>query len=324
MIGRTYYFISSILFLVGIFVFLSPALISPDLIYPERMDSAFISFHAGKDNDTLLFSPADVGLSFSELQVTNSEGFKLNGWYASATDTPANTILILHDLNESKLLYIDHMKQFHDRGFNVSVFDLRAHGSSGGNEFTPGLPAVEDAKLMIAGIYAKKETRNLIIMGVGIGSAIALQVAVYDTLCRGLVLQSPFNNLGNYLNRYARIKWGIMKNIWYPVFIRRIENLLRYPIKQLDLTEIASYISIPTVILTGSDGDENFTTEAMEVYNVSAAEKKELFLVKNNGLINIAKAGGEEYYNRISAFLIESMPKEQKITRFKKMVLNDR
>jgi esterase/lipase len=327
MIGRIYYFISSILFLAGIFIFLSPTLMSPDLIYPERMDSTFIAFNAEKDSadsDSLLFSPTDVGLAYSSLQVKTSEGFQLNGWYVSAVDTPANTILILHDLNESRILYIDHMKQFHDRGFNVCVFDLRAHGTSGGTEFTPGLPAVEDAKRMIAAIFAKKETRNLIIMGAGIGSAIALQVAVYDSLCKGLVLQSPFNNFENYLKRYAQAKWGIMKNMWYPVFKQRIENLLHYPIKQLDLTEIAAYISIPTVIITGSEGGEIYTSDAMEVYDAFATEKKELFLVRNNELVNIAKAGGEEYYNRISAFLIETMPKEQKTTRFKKMVLNDR
>ena len=327
MIGKIFYFISSLFTLLGVFIFLSPSLMTPDLIYPTRIDSSYMAFHTetGENNaDSLLLNPADLNLKYKDLKITTSDGFILNGWFISSEDTPANTIVIFHDLNESKILYIDHIKQFHDRGFNVGVFDLRAHGNSGGNEFTPGLPAIDDAVVMIDSIIAEKGSRHIVLMGVGMGAAIALQAAIYDTRCEGVILQSPFNSFENYLERYSRKKWGMMKNFWYPVLKRKTESLLQYPVKELDLTEITKFTSIPYLFIIGSDEEKVFTSEALQVFDASVTEKKELFLVKNTGKQNIAKAGGEYYYNRITAFLLASLPKDQKISRFKKLVYNDK
>jgi alpha-beta hydrolase superfamily lysophospholipase len=313
-------------FLLGGFVFISPSLLTPDLIYPERIDSTYLVFHADKMGDTedsLLFNPSDVDLNYTDITVKTDEGFLLNGWFIKAVDTPANTILILHDINESRIIYLDHLRQFHDRGLNVAVFDLRAHGSSGGNEFTPGLPAVNDVNKMVDSVLGKKGTKHMVLMGVGIGAAIALQSAVYDDRVAGLVLQSPFNTYEIFLDRYSRQKWGVMRNIWYPVFKRRTEELLQYSLKELDLREIAAYVTIPSLYIIGSDDKMINTSETLQVFDASATEKKELFLVRNAAHSNIAKSGGEAYYNRIAAFLISNLPKEQKITRYKKLALND-
>jgi alpha-beta hydrolase superfamily lysophospholipase len=325
MLEKIYYFISSLLVLAAAFVFVTPSLLTPDLIYPDRIDSTYIAFHADNtiNPDSILFNPSDVDLPYSSISLITNDALQLNGWFVHSVDTPANTIIILHNLNESKILYIDYLKQFHDRGLNVCAFDLRAHGNSGGNEFTPGLPSVEDVKLMIDSVLSKKGTRHVVLMGIGLSAAIAFQAAVYDNRCQALIVQSPFNSFENYLDRYSRTKWKIMKDIWYPVFKRRQEALLHYPIKELDLTEIATYTSIPALFIIGSDDDQVYTTETLQVFDASATDKKELFLVRNAGHGNIAKVAGELYYNRIAAFLIATLPKIQKTTRYKKLALND-
>ncbi len=326
MLGRFFYFISSLLFLISAFIFLSPVLLTPDLIYPVRIDSTYITFHAKikKNNtDSLLLNPMYVGLKFSEIKITTSDDLQLNGWFVPAEDSLSNTIMIFHDLNESKILYIDHIKQFHDRGFNVCAFDLRAHGNSGGNEFTPGLPALDDAVQMIDSVMAKKNTKHLVLMGIGVGAAIALQAAVYDPRCKALILQNPFNSFENYIDRFAKSKWGIMKNIWFPVLKRRTTELLQYPLKELDLTVITTYTDLPSLFIIGSNDEKLITSETLQVYDAAVTEKKELFLVRNVNNQNIAKAGGELYYNRITAFLNSTLPKVQNKTRYKKLALND-
>jgi alpha-beta hydrolase superfamily lysophospholipase len=324
MIGKIYYFVSAILFLMGVFVWLTPTLLTPDLIYPERIDSAYIVYHAqqlNNDMDTIPLTPEDVDLKFSNITVKTNDGIQLNGWFIAAVDTPANTVIIIHDLNESRILYLDHLKQFHDRGMNVAVFDLRAHGSSGGTEFSPGLNSVSDLHIFTDSVFQKGGTKNLLFYGAGIGSAIALQAAVYDDRCHGLVLQSPFNSFENYLERYSRDKWGSMSKFWLPVFKRRVASLLHYPISELDLRHIASYTTLPILFIIGSDDNKVYTSETLQVYDASPSDKKELFLVRNAGHDNVAKAGGEGFYNRIAAFIIKSMPKEQKTSRYKKLAM---
>jgi alpha-beta hydrolase superfamily lysophospholipase len=324
--GKIYYFVSAILFLLGIFILLAPALITPDLIYPDRIDSTYIVFHAQQlddDLDTIPLTPRDVDLKYVDMTVV-SDGIQLNGWFVQAADTPANTIIIIHDLNESRILYLDHMKQFHDRGLNVAVFDMRAHGSSGGTEFTPGLPAVNDVHLITDSVLAKKGTRHFVIYGSGIGSAIALQAAVYDDRCKGLILQNPFNTYENFIERYSRDRWGSMSRFWLPVFKRRVATLLHYPVSELDLRHIAAYTPIPVLFIIGTDDDKVSTSETLQVYDASVSDKKELFLVRKGNQDNIAKAGGEGFYNRITAFIVNAMPKEQKTSRYKKLALYEK
>ena len=324
MVGKIYYFVSAILFLMGAFILLTPALLTPDLIFPDRIDSEYIVYHAqqtGSNLDTIPLTPEDVDLNYFDIKVKSYDGVQLNGWFVHAADTPANTVIIIHNINESRILYLDHMKQLHDRGLNVAVYDLRAHGSSGSTEFTPGLPSVTDMRLITDSVLAKKGTKNLIFFGAGIGSAIALQAAVYDDRCNGLVLQSPFNTFENYLEKYSSDKWGAMGKFWLPVFRRNIADLLHYPIRELDLRHIASYTSLPILFIIGSNDNKVYTSETLQVYDAALSDKKELFLVRDAGHDNIAKTGGEGFYNRIAAFIVNAMPKEQKTSRYKKFAL---
>ena len=326
MTGRIFYFISALIFLLGAFVMLAPSLLTCDLIFPDRIDSTYVAFHEEQYlgiEDSLLFNPSDVGLQYDDIVVKSNEGFKLRGWFIHAADSPAHTLMIIHDVNESRILYLDYLKQFHDRGFNVAIFDLRAHGSSGGREFTPGLPAVDDVKQEINAVLKLNVTRHLVLMGIGVGAAIALQSAVYDDHIAGLVLQSPFNNYTTYLDHYSTTKWGFMKNVWYPVLKRRTSELLHYPLKELDLTEIAKYISVPSLFIIAAVDKKVASSETLQVFYASATEKKELFLVRNTEQESISEAGGEAYFNRIAAYLNFNLPKETKTTRYKKLALND-
>jgi uncharacterized protein len=325
-INKFYYACSSFLLLLAAFVLLSPSLISPDFIYPVRLDSTLADYklrHESARNDSILLTPEAVGLRYENISIRTAEGFKLRGWFVSSPDTPANTVLIIHDLNQSRISFIDHLKQFHDRGINACAVDMRGHGESGGEEFSPGIPAVSDIKHVIDYILGRKDSRKLAVMGIGTGAAIAMQVALYDGRCDALVLQSPFNNLDTYLNRYENEKWKGMKYVWAPVFRRKVERLLNYPIEMLDLTEIAANTHIPSLYITGSDDNVIYTSETLQVYNAAASEKKQLILVKNAGHFDIALIGGDKYYNRISSFITFALPKEQKSSRYKKLALND-
>ena len=107
------------------------------------------------------------------------------------------------------------------------------------------------------------------------------------------VLQSPFNNLDTYLSRYSYKKWGNMKYLWYPIFRKKVEKLLEYPVSDLDLTKIAAFNELPILFITASDDDEVFTSETLQIFLASASQKKDLFLVKkadhNLSLIHISE-----------------------------------
>ncbi|HQW21859.1 MAG TPA: alpha/beta hydrolase [Bacteroidia bacterium] len=324
-LNKFFFLIAAFLILIAAFINVAPTLITGNFIYPTRIDSTYIRFHSIENSaiDTNLMRPSDVGLDYSELSLKTASGELLKGWYIPTTDTPANTILIIHDLNQSKLMMLDQIKQLHDRGMHVCIFDLRAHGESGGEIFTIGMPAVGDMKLITDTLLTFLETKHIVLFGMGIGSAIAMQSAVFDGRCDAIVLQSPFNNLDTYLSRYSYKKWGNMKYLWYPIFRKKVEKLLEYPVSDLDLTKIAAFNELPILFITASDDDEVFTSETLQIFLASASQKKDLFLVKKADHNNIALVGGEKYYNRISNFINTVLPREPKKTRYKKLAFND-
>jgi pimeloyl-ACP methyl ester carboxylesterase len=330
-LNKIYYLISSLLAFLAAFIYFSPVVVTTDFIYPLRIDSIYVSLHDKlPDEDALppertyddvirLYNPASLGLEYTEFNVRTLDNLILRGWYVPAPDTPSNTIIIIHDLNQSKINLLDHIKQFRDRGLNVCAVDMRAHGNSDGIEFTPGLPAILDVKMIIDQLLLTPETNHLIVMGIGLGSAIAMQVAAYDGRCDVVVLQSPSNNLGTYLDRYGHSKWGVMQFLWNPVFKRKVENLLQFSIKELDLSVIARYSKIPTLFISAAQDKISFTTEILAIYDSSSASRKSLFLVKDATRNSIEEVAGESYYNRITDFINKSIPRKPKATRFKKL-----
>ncbi len=334
-LNKIYYLISSLLAFLAAFIYFSPVVVTTDFIYPLRIDSMYVTLHDKLPDEEMLppetvyedvirlYNPASLGLEYSEFDVKTLDNLILRGWYVAAPDTPSNTIILLHDLNQSKINLLDHIKQFRDRGLNVCVVDMRAHGTSDGLEFTPGLPAILDVKMIIDRLLLTPETNHLIVMGFGLGAAIAMQVAAYDGRCDVVVLQSPSNNLSTYLDRYAHTKWGAMQFLWYPVFKRKVENLLQFSIRELDLSVIARYNKLPTLFISAANDKISFTTEILAIYDSSSARRKSLFLVKDANRYSIEEVAGAGYYNRITEFIIKSIPYKPKNTRYKKLTLND-
>src|SRR5690349_16984160 len=148
--NRIFFAFASLLILIAVFILLVPSLVIPDLLEPQRIDSTYLEFQRQQAfqeqpsnfasiDSTIFFNPGDLHMEFSNMDVMTPDSLLLRGWYISSGDSNANTFLLLHDWNESKIMKLNFAKQLHDRGFNVCLFDLRAHGNSGGSIFTPGI-----------------------------------------------------------------------------------------------------------------------------------------------------------------------------------------
>ena len=159
-LNKVYYSLASLLLLLAAFIFLCPVFVTPDLIYPNRVDSLFVRFESERVIKSampgqlvkqlpVLFNPGSLDLSYQQFNVRTGDNKILRGWYISADDAEANTILIVHNLNQSKIQYLNMARQMHDRGLNVCLVDLRAHGNSDGDVFTPGLKSVTDLKCIV-------------------------------------------------------------------------------------------------------------------------------------------------------------------------------
>jgi uncharacterized protein len=313
--------VAVILLLSGALIAILPTMVIPDLIYPQRIDSTFIAFHQKElaEEHPVYFNPQDLNLDYLNLDIHTHDSIVLKGWYIPFADTEAPTLVVVHDVNESKIRYLNLAKQMHDRGLKVFLYDLRAHGSSGGDKFSPGFLSVNDIKTVLDSLDNKEETKHVVIMGVGIGAGIAIQAAALDYRCEVLIAQCPYNDLSDYVHRYAEREWTGMKRLYSPVLERKLYLVLGYRDDDLILSDITASLRTPSLFISASEDSITLPSEARALFDSSAAEQKDLILVRKATHDNVEVIGGDAYYNVITEFINTSIPKKAKKVRYKKL-----
>ena len=96
-------------------------------------------------------SPEELDLSFENIHFVTMDHLDLKGWWIPASNSE-RTIIMLHGHGGSMdpdLKYVPHL---HAAGFNVLMFDFRAHGRSRGRIGTIG--AIERKDVQAAVNYA--------------------------------------------------------------------------------------------------------------------------------------------------------------------------
>lgn len=86
---------------------------------------------------TEVHTPAEYGLEYEEVTFPASDGISLGGVWIPSPGS-ARAIVILHGHGGSMDWDIQRAPNFHRAGFNVLLFDFRAHGRSQGNLATFG------------------------------------------------------------------------------------------------------------------------------------------------------------------------------------------
>ncbi|MEO8088464.1 MAG: alpha/beta hydrolase, partial [Bacteroidota bacterium] len=210
-------------------------------------------------------------------------------------------------------------KQMHDRGFNVCLVDLRAHGNSEGTFFSPGIVTVSDVKSMLDSLLAYPNVNHVAIFGSGISAGITLENALFDGRADAIVLQCPFNSFSETVKEYAYMKWGFTSFIFLPILQRKLEKMMLMPLKNLHLANFSRLVETPTLVIGAWDDKFYSSIDAYSVFDSSAAEKKDIFLVKKSTHETIEVVGGDQYYNRIAEFISKVLPKTLIKTRNKKM-----
>jgi fermentation-respiration switch protein FrsA (DUF1100 family) len=136
-------------------------------------------------------TPADWGVEFESVQFTSQDGVILDGWYIPSRNGAA--IILLHGHSGNRLAVAYHAEVLLRAGYGLLLFDLRAHGSSGGRRFVRGEAAVADVLAAVAFVRHRRDVDNagLGIMGVSLGGLLAIQAAARTVALRAVVADDP-------------------------------------------------------------------------------------------------------------------------------------
>jgi pimeloyl-ACP methyl ester carboxylesterase len=312
---------AAFLLLLGIFTTLAPALTDVDLFYPRRLDSAFVAESAGAGfpaDSALPLTPSSLHLDYSPMHIVTQDSLTLRGWLIPGQpDLPL--LLIVHDLNQGKIEYLDLLHQLHERGIGTGIVDLRAHGSSDGHEFSPGIPSVSDVGVLADSLIARGGFEGLFLMGAGTGAFIVTRAAAVQDRYSGLILENARTSYAVFLDDYADRKWGRLAFLFRPAFRSRAMAVLGADADSFDVARLMTRLTLPVLFIAGTAENFPAASESALLKDSSASRQKELFLIRDS-YPGTAAPGNEAFADRISGFMIRSMPRMKKKGRNKRLV----
>lgn len=139
-------------------------------------------------------TPADIGLSYQDVRFRSQDGVALHAWYLPPPDDDAPVLLFAHGNAGNISHRLDSLKQFHQLGLGVLIFDYRGYGRSGGKPSEAGLyrDALAAYEQLVGPL--RVEPSRIFALGRSLGGAVAAYIAANRPVS-GLILDATFTDL---------------------------------------------------------------------------------------------------------------------------------
>ncbi len=255
-------------------------------------------------------TPELFGLRAEQLNITVEDSIGLKGWFIHGDSSrPFGTVVVLHGIASCKEAMLPIVKTLARAGFNCILYDMRAHGESGGQYCTFGYYERWDLSRYIDSAQARfgSAVGPVAVMGNSLGAAVALQAMEADPrLCCGVV-ESPFATLREVVFDYMKRISGIPVRWISDQALTRSGEIARFPVDSVRPEESARHIMQPVMVVHGLL-DQHISPEyGKRVYQNLGAHDKLWVPVPQASHFTIASVGGDAYKRQVIDFLLEEM-----------------
>ncbi len=152
-----------------------------------------------------LDEPSNYGIAFEEVHFVSRDKVKLFGWWIPAPNARA-TIIMCHGQEGSMDRDTKRMLPLHNAGFNVFMFDFRAHGRSEGQFVSFGMYEKEDLLGALDYLVEDRHIESVGVIGYSMGAATALITAALSERICSVVVDSPFGRLPRSVAGWFRLR----------------------------------------------------------------------------------------------------------------------
>ncbi len=172
------YFLELVVFLLIMYLGIRPLYAAFIFARPPRLRVSY-------------YTPTNLGVTYEDVTLTSQDGVMLSGWYVPSRNKAA--VILLHGHSGNRLGVVHHAETLIRAGYGVLMFDLRAHGSSGGRRFTRSQAGVDDVLTAVSYLSKREEINpaGIGVMGVSVGGMFALQAAAQTVAIRAVAADGP-------------------------------------------------------------------------------------------------------------------------------------
>jgi len=293
-------------------IMVSPQIGAQAILVPQRVTPNTIREHERVYERSFFMHPKEAKLDAEEIEIVSRSPLPpalpadtvvvLKAWFTKTKkDTTGKTLILLHDVGQSKWNLISIAKYFDSLGYNLLLVDQRAHGLSTGKLCTYGYHEKYDVLAMVQYLKKRPEVKKIGIVGFSMGASVAIQTAVLDTNIKAMVLQNPYKDLRSATRDYGRKTLSVLSDIMFPLVARSTEKQAKFKLNEIDMVRDIKKIHIPTFfILSEKDSDVPFA-RSNYVY-LNANNPKTLWKVPQAQHFNILHLAAKTYFAKTDSF----------------------
>ena len=269
----------------------------------------------GAEREELEDHPKDYGLEYEDVEFLSRKGdVTLEGWYLPSPCCGPSLILV-HGISaiRSSRQATEMAAHLVEVCFNVLLFDLRAHGSSGGDRITGGIDEAED----VLGAYDYMRSRGadphqIGVLGRSMGAGAATLAAVAEPDIRALVLD------GTYAEVHELIAFEIGRKTPVPEWVAPVfipgASLLANVLYGIDLSRLAperavKSIGVPILVIHGEDDTRIPIEHGVRVHE-AAHSGSGIWIVPGTDHVEAFNSYPDEYVDRVASYFFTQLSPE--------------
>ena len=251
--------------------------------------------------------PADYRLDYEDVEFVSRKGdVILKGWYLPSHSCEASVVLV-HGItaNRTSREATRIAARLVEECFNVVLFDLRAHGASGGDRITGGIDEAED----VLGAYDYLRSRGahphrIGVLGRSMGAGAAVLAAAAEPDIQALVLDSAYAKVNDLISFEIARKTPVPE--WAASVFIPGASLFANMLYGIDLSKLApeqaiKSVDMPILVIHG-DADTRIPTEHGLRVHEAAHAQSEMWLVPDTDHAEAFYIFPDEYIQRVASY----------------------
>lgn len=248
--------------------------------------------------------------NFQSLPFKGSGGQALEGWFIPSV-RGAPTVFLCHGYKSNRSELLTLASTFQENGYNLFLFDFRAHGSSPASLCSLGIRETEDLISAVQMVMERSDVdRNRVgLWGVGLGAYVTLSAAVSIDKVRTLAVDMPFDSPASFIEVQTAAALGVDNFVFNKLarFGFFVLNLPRTSdSREVLLQNLSSLANCDKLFIT-SEETPALESQTLHLFN-QAPQPKELLRMKRSKTSILYDVDRKTYENSIVEFFKNHLP----------------
>ncbi len=265
--------------------------------------SAAVGYRSAKPRRTFGRGSPEEG-TFEAVRFPSADGLSISGWFFPAA-APGPGIVICHGFQTGRREGTPLALALRERGYNVLVFDFRAHGESEGRWTSCGVLETLDLEGAVRYLMARPEVRgeSVGVVGFSMGAAVAITAAARMREIGAVVADSSFATFRSALQTGFKTIWGLPSfplgalSLWFG------ERLVGVCAADNRPVEVVGRLSPRPLLIVHGERDRIVSLREADLLFEAAREPKELWIVPGMDHVQAKEHDLPAYVDRLDDFL---------------------